>query len=154
VWLPRRAQASIGNAIDRHATDQSGDYLSLEGSSTGLNARTAQATRAELRVGSDYVAVARIGVIASKVVVEVFQPDEIMSVQDGDTAMTGVAGFMANKNAGTNLGQALGWTADTPGLVLQTERGDVTFTVRPKYRGELRRAYLAIADMISDTGPQ
>jgi hypothetical protein len=149
VWLPRRARDSIGSAIDRAADDPSGDFLVLDGSTTGLNARSSQATRAQLRVGSEYVAVARMSALGPKISVEVFQPDEILAVQEGDLERTGMDGFFANKNARTNIGQVLGWSADAPGILLQTVRGDLAFIVRPKNRGEVRQAYLAIGALIS-----
>jgi hypothetical protein len=149
-WLPRRARDSIGNAVDRATGDSSGEALSLKGSTTGLNARSSQATRAELRVGSDYVAVARMSVLGPKISVEVLRPREILAVREGDIGQTGMAGYFANRNAGTNIGQVLGWTADVPGILLQTERGDVTFLARTKDRREVRRAFLAISSLLPD----
>jgi hypothetical protein len=154
VWLPRRAQSAVGNAIDRHVPGQSGGFSVLDGFTTGLNARSSQATRAQLRVGSGYVAVGRMSVMGSKVTVEVFEPEDILSVHEGDIERAGVDGVLANANANTNLGRALGWTADAPGLLLRTRRGDVAFTVRPKQRGELRQAFLAIGALVSDSEPQ
>jgi hypothetical protein len=147
VWLPRRARGAIGNAIDRQVAGLGPASHVLDGLATALNARSSQATRAQLRVGRDYVAVARLG-MASRIKVEIFGPEEILSVHEGNIARTGLDGFLANKNANTNFGRALGLSADASGIVLRTHRGDVAFTVTPKYRGELRQTYIAIGALI------
>lgn len=86
--------------------------------------------------------------MASRIKVEVFRRQEILDVEEGDISRTGIDGYFANISANTNVGRALGWSADTPGLVLRTRRGDVAFAVAKKYRGELRQVHLAIVSMI------
>jgi hypothetical protein len=147
IWLPRRARGAVGAAVDRQVAQMGPASHVLDGLTSGLNARSSQATRAQMRVGADYVAVARMG-MGTKV--EVFRPDEILSVHEGEIPRSGVDGFFANANANTNVGRVLGWSADSPGLVLRTRRGDVAFTVASKHRGELRQTYLAIGALIGD----
>jgi hypothetical protein len=147
IWLPRRARGAVGAAVDRQVAQMGPAMHVLDGLTTGLNARSSQATRAQMRVGTDYVAVARMG-MASGTKVEVFGPEEILSVHEGEVPRSGMDGFFANANANTNVGRVLGWSADSPGLVLRTRRGDVAFTVASKHRGQLRQTYLAIGTLI------
>lgn len=150
VWVSRRGRSAVDNALDRKVGRAPADMV-LEGGTTGLNARGGQARRAQLRVGAGYVAVGWMTV--GRVAVEVFPAEEILSVHEGDMARTGLDGFFASANANTNIGQAFGWRADAPGLLLRTRRGDLGFTVGAKRRGELRQTVLAIGELIGDTGP-
>ena len=106
---------------------------------------------AQLRVGADYVVVARMG-LASGTKVEVFRPEEILSIHEGDIPRVGMDGVLANANAKTYAGKALGWTGNSPGVRLRTRRGDVAFAVLPRHRGELRQVYLAVVSLIG--GPE
>jgi hypothetical protein len=151
VWLPRRERTEVGRSIDRQVGAAGPALYVLDGRTTRLNAGSWQATRAQLRVGSDYVALGRMREMGLRITVEVFRPDEILGVEEGHLARTGVDEFFSNTD--TNVGQVLGWSAGAPGLLLRTGRGDIVFTVTPKHRGESRQMFLAIGALIGHPGP-
>jgi hypothetical protein len=84
-----------------------------------------------------------------KVLAERFDRQQVLGVEEGAVAMTGVAGALARKNASHPLGRAMGQTGKSPALTLQTRRGDIVLFFRAKHRGELREAYVTVTDLLS-----
>jgi hypothetical protein len=117
--------------------------------SAGLNA-SPRATRlpAEAWITPEalLVGVARIAVRKPNFVVERFEAFDVIGVEEGETAVTGLQGAMERKNATHALGRAIGAGEPIPAVVVVTRRGDVTLAWLKNDRGAARQAFLAIAE--------
>jgi hypothetical protein len=121
----------------------------FNGMSTGLNRDRGNAGKASICLTDDAVIVGwEGGGLLSKASAERFEYGEIMSVADGDAALTGIQGAAARKNASSPIGRMMGHTGSAPAVFLTTRRGDITVNFGHKERGVAREAMVAIGDQL------
>lgn len=123
---------------------------SYDGFTAGLNAseRKARAMarlyllRGELALGT----LTTKYFVVRKGLLERIPFSEIMSVEEAEVPITGLAGYLSTQNARTVPGKVIGLTNTQPAIIVQTRRGDFIFTFNSRKRGECRKAYLAITE--------
>ncbi len=131
-------------AVDRlRAGDQ--PVRTFECISTGLNGSLiANPLNAILCITNSAVIVAweKPAITWRKALAERFEREQILGVEEGAVAMSGLAGALARKSAEHPLGPAIGQTGKSPALTLKTRRGDVVLFFKAKAKGDLREAYV------------
>lgn len=121
----------------------------FNGLSDGLNRSARQAGDAAMGITELGVVVAwvKLGLLP-KVVVERFAWQEVIDVNESDDPLPGPAGAMERKNATHMLGRAMGASSTRPTVTVRTRRGDFSLFFKPKERGLVRTAHLAVADAL------
>jgi hypothetical protein len=140
-WLrnKRRAEASAG--VASFLSTQTTGARSFSGYSPGLN-NSGTGTDAILVVAAEQVSITRTSITGAKT--DQFAIRDILNVEERDIRLEGLAGHLADQTRKSLFAPPNRW----PGMVIRTRRGDVNFAVKPKHRGVVREARLAIDDSL------
>jgi hypothetical protein len=139
--------AKLIPALQSQLSDGEQILQTFEGLSDGLNRTSRQPVAAALGVTDHGVAVAwtKVGLVP-KAVADRFAWSEIIDVVETDDRLPGMVGAMERKNATKVLGRAMGASDTRPAVTLRTRRGDFCLYFKPKERGLVRAAFVAISD--------
>ena len=122
----------------------------FEGLTDGLNRSQRNSMPGALAVTNSGIVLAwtKMG-IRPKLEFEAFAQTDIIEVVESDDPMPGLTGALERKNATRAMGRMMGNTTTRPTLTIRTRRGDFSLFFKPKERGELRRAFIAINDLLA-----
>jgi hypothetical protein len=122
----------------------------FRGLSDGLNRSSRNAGEGIVCVTGSAVIVGWLkGPLIPKPVALRFDVGDILDVSESNDPLPGMTGALERKNATRALGRAMGNSNTRPTLTLSTRHGDYSLFFKSKESGELRQAYVAISDLIS-----